>query len=471
MNEITATLAKATSVARDAVSFDDVRLLPDATLLESLAAVEQLGRTVDALRVAMAAEIGERSRPTLGLDRLSAKNGCRNANELIARVTQVAETTAARWARAGAPLRPREQFTGESLPAKFAIVANAVADGRIGYDTATAITSALSQAADRAEPAMLVEAERALVASALGLDATTGEPLVPFTADQTRIHALQWQVALDPDGARPLEAQAMLQRGITRVGTRGDIVRYRMDLLPEIAGKLEAAFDSCLSPKTTGRFLSKEERERAELNGDSRSPAQQRHDVFSAIVDAAARSGQLPTVGGGSPTVLVSVSAEELTAGRGAGWIDGIDRPISLDAVKQFCCTGGFQKAYFDSIGCLVSLGAQERCFTPQQRRGITVRDGGCVIPGCAVPAGWCEIHHVEEWAKGGPTHTSNGVLLCWFHHRTIEHSGWQIRMLNGVPEVRAPHWIDHERTWRRASKSRALHPPRKRQPMGRQRT
>jgi hypothetical protein len=177
MNEITATLAKATSVARDAVSFDDVRLLPDATLLESLAAVEQLGRTVDALRVAMAAEIGERSRPTLGLDRLSAKNGCRNANELIARVTQVAETTAARWARAGAPLRPREQFTGESLPAKFAIVANAVADGRIGYDTATAITSALSRAADRAEPAMLVEAERALVASALGLDATTGEPL------------------------------------------------------------------------------------------------------------------------------------------------------------------------------------------------------------------------------------------------------------------------------------------------------
>ena len=46
-------------------------------------------------------------------------------------------------------------------------------------------------------------------------------------------------------------------------------------------------------------------------------------------------------------------------------------------------------------------------------------------------------------------------MLLCWFHHRTIETSGWQIRMLRGVPQIKAPPWLDGGRTWRYATKSR----------------
>ncbi|MFC4244899.1 hypothetical protein ACFOYW_16110 [Gryllotalpicola reticulitermitis] len=30
-----------------------------------------------------------------------------------------------------------------------------------------------------------------------------------------------------------------------------------------------------------------------------------------------------------------------------------------------------------------------------------------------------------------------NGVNLCWFHHREIDTGPWQIRMRNGLPEVR----------------------------------
>ena len=48
-------------------------------------------------------------------------------------------------------------------------------------------------------------------------------------------------------------------------------------------------------------------------------------------------------------------------------------------------------------------------------------------------------------------THTDNGVLLCWYHHRTIDTSGWRIRMVAGMPEVQAPHWLDPEGTWRPA--------------------
>lgn len=465
MDDLTATLAAATAMARSAVRVSAVPALSDDALVEAAAAVEDLGRTVDALRVAMAAEACERSRPALGADRLSARKGCRTGYELLARLTSIAESTAVRRSKLGEALRVREALSGELIPARFPEVAEAMDGGSLGLDTATAIVNALRPVAGRAEPGMLAVAERALVASALGIDPDTGERQVPFTADQTRIQAVQWQVALDPDGAKPREDHAMIDRGITKIGTRGGVVRYSMALLPEIAGRFDRVCDSGLSPKSIGRFLTAEEREEALESGDSRTPAQQRHDVFAAMLDAAARSGELPTLGGSSPTVLVSVSAEELAEGSGAGWIDGVDDPISIDTVKQFACSGGVQKVFFTPKGRLVGLGSPERTFTPQQRRAISLRDGGCLIPGCCVPAGWCEIHHVTEWAADGPTHTDNGAMLCWFHHRTIDTAGWEIRMIDGVPHIRPPVWLDHDRTWRRASKSRALGSPGRRVP------
>ena len=462
MDEITEHLAAAVAAARSAVPVTGVPGLSDERLLMLLAEAEELGRAADALRVAAAAEVAERSRRTLGTDRLSAKKGCRTPYELIARITQVTERTAVQRSRLGAALRVREALTGETLPPKLPAVAEAVGQGRLGFDTATVIATSLTAVAGRAEPGMLDEAERSLVASALGFDEATGDQVVPFTADQTRIQAIQWQVALDPDGAQPREARAMAERGFTKVGKRGDLTRYRLDAIPELVGKLERVLDAYLSPKTTGVFLTDQERLDAELNGDSRSAGQQRHDILMAILDTAARSAETPTLGGAAPNLLVSVTAEELASGVGAAWVDGVEEPLSITAARQFACTGGIQNGYFTEDGRLIGLGSPERCFTPQQRRGITLRDGGCTIPGCGIPAGWCEIHHVEEHANGGPTHTDNGALLCWFHHRTLETSGWEIQMRNGVPHVRPPVWIDPNRVWRRATKARG-HPGRKR--------
>lgn len=460
MNEITAHLTNATSAVRAAMTLRDAPALADDDLLEALASVEQLGRSVDALRVALAAEVLERSRPALGSERLSTRNGCRNAYELLARVTQVAESTAARRCRLGASIRARQALTGEMLPPRFPAVARAMDAGELGLDTASGITTTLGAVENRAEPGMLEAAEHALIGCSLGVDTATGEQITPFTADQTRIQALQWQIALDPDGVRTREDQAMIDRAVRKLGNRGGVIRYILDLIPEASGEFDRALDSCVSPTTTGRFLTAQEQAEALVTGDSRTPAQQRHDAFVAMVSAAARSAELPTLGGSSPTVLVSVSATELESGTGAGWIDGVDEPVSVDAVKQFICTGGVQKAFFTPNGKLIALGSPERGFTPQQRRAISLRDAGCVIPGCSIPAGWTEIHHVLEHARGGPTHTSNGVMLCWFHHRTIGSSGWEVRMADGVPYVRPPVWIDAKREWRRASKSRATPPP-----------
>ncbi|WP_341866786.1 HNH endonuclease signature motif containing protein [Cryobacterium zongtaii] len=89
----------------------------------------------------------------------------------------------------------------------------------------------------------------------------------------------------------------------------------------------------------------------------------------------------------------------------------------------------------------------------------ITARDGGCIIPGCDCPPQWTEVHHVVPWQVGGKTHASNGVLLCWYHHHTIDSGGWRIRMVGGKPQVKAPHWIDPPGTWRTPEQHRAHDP------------
>jgi hypothetical protein len=440
----------------------EVAGMSDNALLEHGAAIEQLGRLIDARRVEWAAEVGERSRRELGSASLAATKGCRTAGELIQRVTRVSGATAARRLRLGTETRPQRSLAGVQFPARFPRVSEALKNGDIGTDTARAIVCGLAPSLDQIAIDDLAAAERELVASAIG---TGPESTVPATADEIAVQATQWRAFLDPDGVRPTEERAMADRGFSRGVARGGLICGTYALLPEIAGKLNRVMDAYLSPKTTGTFLSDDDRataEAAEADGgrDPRTDAQKRHDVFASMVDVAARSGDVPSIGGAAPTVLVSVTADDLSRGRGVGWIDGVDDPISFGSVKQFACTGGTQNIRFDSDGRVIELGSPQRCFTPAQRRAITLRDGGCIIPGCQIPAAWCEIHHVTPDADGGLTHTDNGVLLCWFHHRSIETSGWQVRMRKGVPEVKAPPWIQWDSPWRPASKSRSRYRP-----------
>ncbi|MET0781626.1 MAG: DUF222 domain-containing protein, partial [Microbacterium sp.] len=181
---------------------------------------------------------------------------------------------------------------------------------------------------------------------------------------------------------------------------------------------------------------------------------QKQHDALAVLLTAAAASGALPTLGGAAPTLVVSVRQEDLATGRGYAHLPGDDQPIPLAAARHIACTGAVQRVVTGTNGRILSIEILDRVFNHHQRRGITLRDGGCLIPGCHVPPQWCEVHHVEEHSRGGPTHTDNGVLLCWYHHRTIDSGGWRIRMLDGIPYVQGPHWWDAKMKWRPATKS-----------------
>ncbi|MEJ3405979.1 DUF222 domain-containing protein [Rathayibacter sp. YIM 133350] len=431
----------------------------DDELLMGVASIETLGRLVDSLRVIAAGEVAHRSRRSLGTDGLAARRSCSSHVELLQRITRQSGASMKRLSTLGLATRRRSSLTGTMAPPLFPAVSGALEQGLIGTDAAAAIARTLG-AVTCGDAEGVAAAERELVAAALGVSIDGSAPDVPGHADDIRLQAEIWRQILDADGLQPAETASMKKRGFEAGTLREGLFVGRYALMPEVHAKFKRLLDAYLAPRSGFRPSDDETAEPDENAAepspydDDRSRDQARHDAFAAMVDAAARAADAPSVGGAAPTVLVSCTDEDLRDGEGAGWIDGMAVPISFESLTQFACAGGTQRVRFDEAGRIIELGSPDRCFTAQQRRAIGLRDGGCIIPGCGIPISWCEIHHVQTAADHGPTHTDNGVLLCWYHHRMIEQGGWYIEMRHGVPYVLAPPWIDPSRRWRRAAQS-----------------
>ncbi len=445
-------------VVRSAFAGDGLRQSGDEELLAALAAAGRLHRQAEAVMAEAVAQVIERQNGRAHPDRLTTRYGCRNVAELIQRATRVSARTASSViAAANAIGEDIAPSTGELLPAEFPRMREALRAAEVGIDGVIAVTGAFRGCA--AGRAGLLAADDELAAAACGEGADAAPPA---SADELRAFAQVWAAYLDQDGEEPTESRALRKRGVT-MGRRGEdgLVPVRAHLLPEVAAQLQLGFDSVLNPRADDvagpcftESGSDDRFEPFESVADQRTQAQKQHDALAVLLSAAAASGGLPTLGGAAPTLVVSVREEDLANGRGFAHLPGDDEPISMAAARRIACAGAVQRVVSDSKGRVVSIETLDRVFNHHQRRAITLRDGGCLIPGCDVPPQWCEIHHVEEHSRGGPTHTDNGVLLCWFHHRTIDSGGWRIRMVDGVPHVRGPYWWDARMKWRPATKS-----------------
>lgn len=458
----------------------------DAERLDVLRVAGEAQRLLDAV---IAETIANTDSAAAGPDGFAARFGCRNLNELLQRVLRVDAHGAARVVKASAVVHREVDITsGEPLPARWPALREAFLEGAVGIAGLLAATGPIEQAGHRIGIVERLRADAELAQHARGHapDATTDAPQPDAgpaaTPEDLRTFAQVIVMYLDPDGAEPAYERAMRHRGLTLGRARDGVIPVRGGLLPEVAGQLQRIWDAYLNPKVEGppvpgvTFRPSDELDDGGLNepddtyehdglgdtgidadgpdepagiADLRTRAQQQHDAFAAALGIAARHDDMPTLGGAAPTLVVSVTAEDYATGRGWAHIDGIDTPAPISLAAHTACAGTVQRVLFDPEGRIIGIGVTDRIFTVHQRRAITLRDRECLIPGCHVPASWCEIHHITEHASGGPTHTDNGVALCWHHHRTLPTSGWDIRTHNGIPQIRGPAWWDPTRTWR----------------------
>jgi hypothetical protein len=217
---------------------------------------------------------------------------------------------------------------------------------------------------------------------------------------------------------------------------------------------------------------------------DTRSGSQRNADALTELARRSLQAGQLPQTGGVRPQLSVVVDLPSLDRqpgglGGDAGWA----APLSPETCRRLACDATITRVlvrrgsshpdhdlpergrdpHDGSASGLAGLlraamaklpptldgapsqpldvGRSTRVVSPAQRHALTVRDRGCVFPGCGRPIGWCEAHHVRHWLAGGPTDLANLALVCRAHHRAIHDGGWHLaRGPDGRYSATPPH-------------------------------
>lgn len=462
MTDLRQALAAADADLRGAVEVADLARVSDADLVQSCREIEALARLIDGARVIHAAELARRAESRAGV---AAALGARGAVDAVAQVSGISGSAAKRRIRTGAAITVGASATGEATPPRFPVIAAAVLSGRLGIEAAGILVARLETLPPTTALEVVRSAETSLVDAAVGGD---GRP--PLSVELIRGRAADVVADIDHAGVRTREERARRRRTLRFGQEDADgLTSVHGTLLPVVAAQFRRLCDAYMKARPTfsgpdgltdASSVDGTHGEAVGRRADPRSREQQRHDVLGAILSAASRVADAPHLAGAPPAVLVTVTRTVLDERTGVGHIDGTETPVSLDTVEALIDEAGSQEVTLDGEGACLSLGSVQRCFTPSQRRAIIARDGGCLIPGCPIPAGWSEVHHVVPYRSGGATHVSNGVLLCWWHHHIIDSGPWRLRMVRGVPQVRRPGLFDWAVATKRRSAHRSDHPP-----------
>ena len=178
--------------------------------------------------------------------------------------------------------------------------------------------------------------------------------------------------------------------------------------------------------------------------GDLRSHGQRMADGLTEMARRFLDTGAAGSSGGDKPHVTVTVSYDQLTASRTRTHtrpglplpeLDGV--PVDPEAIRRLACDARIVRIVVDGEGQPLDVGRAVRTVTPAMRRALDVRDAGCVWNGCDVPIGWCDAHHIEHWADGGPTSLTNLQLLCRRHHGAVHEGGNPRTGRRGPPTIR----------------------------------
>jgi hypothetical protein len=514
MSEISGLVERMRALQRDLVAVAGVRLAgaTDEELCALTVAVEDAGRLLDALRIATAGEVGDRSTPGLGHDGLAFRLGHGKAVLLLAALTRASNAEAARRLKLGAATRSRTTIDGTMLESFHPLVTGALDAGEIGVEAAARIVRALDEAGRVATEEEIRCAESELV------DAARSD-----TADEIGVQAIVWREFLDQDGAEPREARAYRKRSFRFGAERDGLVPFsgQMELLN--AALLKEAFEEAFRA-TKPRFLAAADGGEydptgaggamdaagatgamtsevaepvplielveipnpdtsepgadagsggadplaiypsgdrlaaleAEIAKDPRTTEQRQHDVLTGLITAGIRStGNEPGGMRSTATITAVIGLDDLKQGTGVGWVEGIKEPVSATALQKLVEASGYATLVEGDNGEILYLTRHKRLFTAQQIKALLVRDGGCAWPGCGAKAGRCDAHHIIPWSEGGLTDIDNGILLCPYHHGMLHDSAFSLKMIRGKPHLLAPPWIDPDQRWIPIGKSR----------------
>ena len=154
--------------------------------------------------------------------------------------------------------------------------------------------------------------------------------------------------------------------------------------------------------------------------------SQQQADALVLVAETALHQELDPGAPSERYQVVVHVDAAALEdpAQEGQTALEGGIR-VSAETSRRLACDASRVVMRHDPEGRVVEVGARTRTIPPALRRALYHRDQTCRFPGCGGRIR--EGHHVQHWARGGPTTLTNLISLCRRHHRAVHEEGYEI--------------------------------------------
>ena len=392
----------------DKLSATDLTALSGDQLLDFTREWERFIRRGVTVQHAAVAELDARH--------LAAEKGLHTTATLLTDLLRIDPGQARRRVRDARDFGPRRGLTGAPLPPIRPGTARALAGGDISIEHARAITDLFDHL-----PAQTEESEQVIEAAALDAAAACGP------------HRLrQWCVLaasrINPDGVEPNDEVKRRERGFSLIDCPDGWAKATGRLTPFAAAALRTVLGPLSAPEPA-----------EDGTRDERTAAQRRHDGLAAACARLLRSGTLPDSGGATTTILATIDHRDLLPGGGGHAVSSYGSLIPVGELLRRAADAEIIPVVLTDAGGVMAYGRARRLATAAQRRALAARDGGCVRPGCTVPADWCEVHHVIPWQHGGRTDLHNLALVCPHDHDALDR-GASVVMIDQVP-----HWVDAE--------------------------
>jgi hypothetical protein len=340
---------------------------------------------------------------------------------VLADLLRISRAEAGRLIEEARDLGPRQTLTGEPLPARLEATAAGQAAGEISPEQVRIIRGCLGRLPYWIDEPTRAETERQLAAVAAG---SRPDELTRFAEDVV--------LMLNPDGNFS-DVDRAHRRGVT-IGPQGPDGTSRISghLTPEMRAGIDAVFATWAAPgmcdPADEQPVIDGQPDDATVTGDARSAAQRRHDALNTMVRSTLMSGDLGSHQGLPVTIIATATLEDLHKKSGiAHTATGTRLPIT-DVIRLSAHAYHFLLLFDKAKRCQLYKGRTTRLATAAQRLVLTATERGCTRPGCTVPAAWSQVHHINDWAKGGPTDIDNLTLACGPDNRLADQDGWTTR-------------------------------------------
>lgn len=381
--------------------------LSDDELLESVRQIEAWSRQLYAVTLAVTKEADSRG--------LAGRQGVSSTAVLLRQLLRLSPRAAKRRVEDATDVCSSMAVSGSRMASRLPGVASALRGGVLSEEQLGVVRRTLRELPDEVAPSTRIQVEQQLVGEAARFDPCQLGKL-----------AMRIRAHLDPDGVLRSERDAAEKMELSLTQDVNGVIRVRGRLSAEGAAVLRSALSPLAKP----------------VPEDARSVAKRRADALVELARRVLAAGTLPVEGGVRPQVGLTVDIAELRRHTGVVDLDW-GGTVSIQTARRICCDAEVIPIVMRGGSQPLDVGRRQRLVTGPLRRGLIARDRGCVAPGCDRPPEWCEAHHLVHWANGGATSIDNTALLCGYHHTLVHQGEWTARVIDGVPYLVPPPWID----------------------------